>query len=156
MVSNITVLPDSQFLIEQASWRDLNSLRYIERICFPKDRWPLWDLIGVLTLPNVVRLKASIKSQMIGFIAGDIRHSQQQAWIATVCVLPEYRRRGIGSELLSSCETMVNMPAIRLSVRSSNKDAIRLYRDSGYKFVGIWAAYYQEGEDALVMEKQLS
>jgi hypothetical protein len=34
------------------------------------------DLIGVLTMPNVVRLKAMSDHQMVGFIAGDVRKSR--------------------------------------------------------------------------------
>ena len=58
MVSEATSLPGSLATIQPATWRDLNSLRHLERLCFPKDAWPLLDLVGVLTLPNVVRLKA--------------------------------------------------------------------------------------------------
>jgi GNAT superfamily N-acetyltransferase len=79
-----------------ASLRDLGALRHIEKACFPKDAWPLLDLIAVLTWPDVVRLKAVEGNQMIGFIAGDPRPSEQIAWIASVGVLPEFQQRGIG------------------------------------------------------------
>jgi len=142
-------------MILPATWRDLNSLRQVERVCFPKDAWPIWDLIGVLTLPNVVRLKAMIDDQMVGFIAGDIRPSQQMAWIATIGVLPEYRGRGIGTALLEACEQELQVEAIRLNVRVSNHPAIRLYKSLRYQQVGRWPHYYSDGEDALIMEKEL-
>ncbi len=156
MVSIPSTTPGSPALIEPASWRDLSALRSLERMCFPKDSWPLWDLIGVLTLPNVVRLKAMIDGEMVGFIAGDLRPHRRMAWIATIAVLPEQRGRGIGSTLLQACEARLGVPQIRLSVRASNSDAIRLYRVAGYEQVGVWSAYYQDGEDALVMEKTRS
>ncbi len=141
--------------IEPATWRDLNSLRSLERICFPKDGWPLWDLIGVLTLPNVIRLKACVGEQMVGFIAGDERPGEHLVWIATVAVLPEYQRRGIGRELILACESRLSVQRVRLSVRISNETAIRLYLNLGYLKVGTWPEYYADREDALVMEKQL-
>lgn len=141
--------------IVPASWRDLNELRKVERVCFPTDAWPLWDLIGVLTLPNVERLKAVCDDRMVGFIAGDVRRSESLAWIATVCVLPEYRRHGIGTALLEACEARMNMPRVRLSVRASNKTAIHLYEHLGYYRYGIWPGYYADGEDALVLERTL-
>jgi ribosomal-protein-alanine N-acetyltransferase len=141
-------------LLEEASWRDLNALRFLERVCFPKDVWPLWDLIGVLTLPNVVRIKAVADGQMVGFIAGDIRQSDGMSYIATIGVLPEYRGRGIGAALLQACEKRLPTPAIRLNVRTTNSVAIQLYLTYGYQKAGLWRKYYQDGEDALIMEKK--
>lgn len=141
--------------IEKASWRDLNELRRVEGICFPKDSWPLFDLIGVLTLPNIVRLKAVCEEQMVGFIAGDVRRLENLAWIATICVLPEYRRQGIGTALLEACEARIKTPRVRLSVRKSNQPAIQMYEKLGYRQYGVWRHYYSDGEDALVLEKTL-
>jgi ribosomal-protein-alanine N-acetyltransferase len=145
----------SQVIIELATWRDLNALRHLEKVCFPKDAWPLWDLVGVLTLPNVVRLRALSDSQLIGFIAGDVRPAESKAWIATLGVLPEYRGHGIGRALLEACEQRLGVRQVQLNVRASNQIAIQLYETSGYHRASIWPNYYQDGEDALVMEKEL-
>lgn len=145
---------DTSVAIEPASLRDLGALRHVEQICFPKDAWPLMDLIGVLTFPGVVRLKAVNGKQMVGFIAGDIRRLEGVAWIATVAVLPEFRSRGIGAALLQACEAQISVNRIRLCVRPSNDVAIRLYERFGYTKVGEWTRYYQDGESALVMEKR--
>jgi ribosomal protein S18 acetylase RimI-like enzyme len=155
MVSEATSLPGSLATIQPATWRDLNSLRHLERLCFPKDAWPLLDLVGVLTLPNVVHLKAEADGLMVGFVAGDIRSSQHLAWIATIGVLPDYRGRGIGRMLLEACEALIQEPRVRLCVRASNQIAIQLYLNSAYQRAGVWPNYYQDGEDALVMEKKL-
>lgn len=137
-----------------ASIRDLNVLRRLERACFDQDAWSLFDLIAVLTFPDVVRLKAVDAGQMIGFIAGDPRPSQGFSWIATIGVLPEYQGNGIGRALLRACQNRLRTPRIRLSVRIGNTAAIRLYEQEGYQHVDIWRAYYHDGEDALVMEKE--
>ena len=152
-MSELTDTPGSPALIVPATWRDLNSLRHIEKLCFPKDAWPLWDLIGVLTLPNVVRFKAAIGEEMVGFIAGDQHPGEEVAWISTVAVLPEYQRRGIGEQLIHACEKAISVSRLRLSVRLSNEGAIRLYLRLGYQKVGLWPKYYADQEDALVMEK---
>ena len=145
----------SPVVIEQSTWRDLNALRRLEQVCFPKDAWPLWDLVAVLTLPNVVRLKAVCQEQMVGLIAADIRHSENLAWIATLGVLPEYRGQGIGAALLAACEGRLAMPRVRLCVRISNQPAIRLYDRCGYQRYEIWRGYYADGEDAIVYQKHL-
>jgi ribosomal protein S18 acetylase RimI-like enzyme len=136
-----------------ATLRDLNALRKLERVCFEKDSWPIFDLIAVLTFPDVVRLKAMEDNKMVGFIAGDPRPSQGFSWIATIAVLPEYRRKGIGRALLHACEAQLRTPRLRLSVRTSNQSAIILYEHEGYRAMDVWKAYYNDGENAIVMEK---
>ena len=155
MVVDVLSALNGSVSIEQANWRDLNAVRQVERACFPMDAWPIWDVLGVLTLPNVVRLKAMADGHMVGFIAGDIRSHEDLAWIATIGVVPEYRRRGIGAALLQACEAQLTVRRVRLSVRASNRTAIDLYERFDYQRVGRWGRYYQDGEDALVMEKVL-
>jgi ribosomal protein S18 acetylase RimI-like enzyme len=147
---------DERWEILPASWRDLNALRRVEKVCFPLDVWPLWDLIGVLTLPNIVRLKAVVGEEMIGFIGVDVRPYEKRAMVATVGVLPQYRGRGIGKALMEACEAELNgIGVITLNVRLSNRTAIGMYEKLGYRGVSRWPGYYQDGEDALVMEKRI-
>ena len=139
--------------IVSASIRDLNALRSLERICFEKDAWSLFDLIAVLTYADVIRLKAVEDGNMIGFVAGDPRPSQGFSWIATIGVLPAYQRKGIGRALLHACEAKLKTAHLRLSVRASNHEAIAMYGKEGYRTIDIWKAYYDDGENAIVMEK---
>lgn len=142
------------FQLAQATWRDLNELRRLEAICFAQDAWPMIDLLAVLTWPKIVRLKAVVDGKMAGFIAGDPRGREGLGWIATLGVLPEYRRMGIAETLLTRCEEGLSLPRIRLSVRRSNAPALALYRKAGYTPVDVWRSYYAGGEDALVLEKK--
>lgn len=139
--------------ITTASFLDLGALTKLERVCFEKDVWPFLDLVAVLTFPDVIRLKAVEDGKMIGFVAGDPHPSDGLSWIATIGVLPEYRRRGIGRDLLRACESQLKTPRVRLSVRASNDGAIKLYEQEGYQRVEVWQSYYNDGEAAMVMEK---
>ena len=141
--------------IIKASILDLNALRKLEQESFAKDAWPLFDLIAVLTFPDVIRLKAMEDGQMVGFIAGDPRPRDGWGWIATIAVDPRYRRHGIGRALLHACETRLGVPKARLTVRISNQVAIAMYEKEGYSTTDIWKAYYSDGEDGMVMEKSL-
>lgn len=143
------------YSIHPANWLDFNVLRQLEKKCFPKDHWPIIDIIGILIFSDVIRLKAVANEQMIGFIAGEKRNSGNVGWIATVCVLPEYQGNGIGSSLILSCEKQLGTSLVKLNVRKSNQQAINLYHNLGYHEVGIWTSYYQDREDALVFEKSL-
>ena len=141
--------------IINANILDLKALRKLEKTCFEKDAWPLFDLIAVLSFPEVVRLKAVEEEAMIGFIAGDPRPRDGWGWIATVAVDPRFQRRGIGRALLHACESRLGVPKARLTVRMSNTAAITMYEQDGYRTVDIWRAYYNDGESAQLMEKAL-
>jgi ribosomal-protein-alanine N-acetyltransferase len=146
---------EGSIAIETASWHDFGSLYRLERACFrPEDVWPFWDLMGILTLPGLVRLKAVAGERMVGFIGGEVNRTRQLGWVTTLGVLPAHRRRGIARLLLKAGEAALDMPAIRLSVRASNEAAIGLYHSTGYTIVDRWGAYYAGGEDALVLEKK--
>jgi len=148
-------LPGSGITIETATWRDIKDLHQLEKICFQLDAWPLLDILGVLTIPQIIRYKAAEQEKLVGFIAVDLRRSQQTAWIATLAVLPNYRNSGIGSTLIQIIEEEVNLPKINLSVRQSNQPAIQLYQKHGYQQIDIWKKYYKGGDNALVFEKIL-
>ncbi len=134
---------------------DLKALRVLEKACFAKDAWPLLDLIAVLSFSEVIRLKAVEGEQMVGFVAGDPRPREGWGWIATIGVDPLYRRRGIGRALLHACEAKLGVPHARLTVRMSNTEAITMYEQDGYRTIDIWKSYYNDGEDAQLMQKAL-
>jgi ribosomal protein S18 acetylase RimI-like enzyme len=147
---------EGDYRIEQAALSDLGALRSLEKECFGRDAWPWLDLVLVLTLPGLVRLKAITGARLIGFISGECRMGEKRGWITTLCVANDYRKRGIARTLLSRCEAELNMNTIRLSVRRSNADALRLYYQAGYHSHTVWPKYYSGGEDALVLEKKLT
>ena len=136
-----------------ANLLDINPLRHLEKVCFQTDAWPLLDLVSMLRFSGVVRLKAMMDGKMVGFVAGDPRPSEGISWVATLCVLPEYRGRGIGRALLEACENALPTQIIHLCVRISNEEGIRMYKNAGYYHIDRWAKYYTDGEDSLVMEK---
>ena len=142
--------------ITAATWRDLTAVHRLEKTCFPKDAWPVWEVLGVLVFPNVIRLKAMLANELVGFIAGDYRTRSKIGWIVTIAVHPAYHGRGIGSSLLKSCEERLATPTVRLSVRASNQSAISLYQRNDYQQVEVWPKYYMDGENGLVFEKVLN
>ena len=142
--------------IAPASLWELWQIYRLEKACFPLDAWPVWDIFFVLTLPNIVRLKAVYAGRVVGFLVAELKPGEDLAWIATFGVDPTCRQQGIGAALLQACERGLPARRIRLSVRIGNEPAIRLYRHSGYQVSGTWPQYYKGGEDALIMEKKLT
>ena len=155
-LKNMRETPQTPWSILPADWRDYTQLHHLEKTCFnPTDVWPFWDLLGVLTLPGVVRLKAIVNDEMIGFISGEREPPRRIGWVTSLAVLPDYQRQGIATALLHEGERLLSMPRIRLSVRENNLAAIRLYERCGYRQIELWPSYYAGGENALVYEKYL-
>ena len=79
--------------------------------------------------------------------------------VLNVAVAPEARRRGTARALMREAERRGLGSGARLAtleVRRSNRAAIELYRSLGYREVGVRPLYYaEEGEDAIVMERDL-
>jgi ribosomal-protein-alanine N-acetyltransferase len=123
----------------------------VEKLCFQEDSWPLMDIIAVLTWPGIIRLKALVGPELVGFASAEER--SRVGWITTLGVLPDYRRQGIARALLAQCEAQLKTARIRLCVRRGNLSAQQLYLQTGYRQVDIWTRYYRGGEDAFVMEK---
>jgi [ribosomal protein S18]-alanine N-acetyltransferase len=74
-------------------------------------------------------------------------------------VLPEFRDKGIGSQLMQyMMEWLLENGNLEISleVRVSNEGAIRLYHRMGFRELGVRKNYYLDtGEDALLMSKSL-
>lgn len=157
-LSDLNERPDqttAPWQIQVADWHDYTQLNQLERACFQReDIWPFWDLIGILTLPGLIRLKTVADGQMVGFIGGEREAGQRLGWVTTLAVLPAYRRQGIAQALLAACEKKLGLPVIRLTVRASNQAAIGLYDSLGYHQVDFWKKYYAGGEDGIVFEKK--
>jgi ribosomal protein S18 acetylase RimI-like enzyme len=141
-------------IIAPASLRDLRPVLRLERVCFGVDAWPLLDVMSALVWPGGVRLKALDGGRLIGLAIAEPAWSDGISMIASIGVDPEYRRRGVGSALLSRCEELLQGNLIRLTVRADNPPAIRMYEKFGYAFFSRVLNYYRDGQSGLVMEKK--
>lgn len=79
--------------------------------------------------------------------------------ITNVAVLPEYRRKGIASALISEMIKKANelsLDLLTLEVRRSNTAARALYNKFGFEIIGGRKRYYSDNrEDALIMTLKL-
>jgi ribosomal-protein-alanine acetyltransferase len=143
--------------IERATWRDTRALTQLDRRSFkPIDVYAWYEFFALCVSPGVIALKALSGGRIIGFIAGDQRRNEGHTIIVTIAVDPDYQRRGLGERLMREVETRSAVPRLQLMVRQSNLPALRLYRKLNYDIVDTWRRYYEDGEDAYVMEKNLT
>jgi [ribosomal protein S18]-alanine N-acetyltransferase len=78
-----------------------------------------------------------------------------EAHIATIAVHPDFRRRGIGEQILISAIRAVRKEGAQrvfLEVRAGNVAAQAMYRKYGFEITGIRPHYYRDNnEDAFLM-----
>jgi ribosomal-protein-alanine N-acetyltransferase len=139
--------------ISRATWRDVIALWRLQRACFLRDAYDPLTVLMLVVWPGNVALKATVGSELVGFIAGDRPLGGAWSWIVTLGVLPQFQRRGIGARLLAECEARLKTPALRLMVRESNIPAVALYEKFGYVHIRRERGYYADGEAGLLMEK---
>jgi ribosomal-protein-alanine N-acetyltransferase len=125
----------------------------IERLSF-RTPWPAYAFEQELKGNRLARyLVARAGDRVVGF-AG-IWTMVDDAHVTTFGVHPDWRRQGIGRQLLLNlAELAVAIGAKRmtLEVRASNVPAQALYRSFDFDLVGRRAGYYtDDGEDALIM-----
>ncbi len=143
--------------IERATWRDTRALARLDRRSFkPVDTYAWYEFLYLSVWPGLIALKAVAAERVVGFIAADPRQQEGHTIIVTLAVDPEYQRRGIGERLLREVEARTTLPRFQLMVRKSNLPALHLYRKLNYTIVETWSHYYEDGEDAYVMEKTLT
>lgn len=132
--------------------RDLPEVLAIERRSF-RAPWSSAMFHVELSRPDVVALAAEVAGRLVGY---SILARLPDAWhLMNVAVDPANRRRGIGSGLVieSLAQAGPSVP-VTLEVRASNRPAIALYRELGFRPAGTRPGYYpDDGEDALVMWK---
>jgi [ribosomal protein S18]-alanine N-acetyltransferase len=90
---------------------------------------------------------------LVGFVVYWIVHDELH--VLNIATAAEERRRGVARALMLESAVRARKAGAVLStleVRRSNTAALALYRDLGYRQVGIRPNYYvDEGEDAIVM-----
>jgi ribosomal-protein-alanine N-acetyltransferase len=148
-------LATSEFIIDNASVFDILSIWRMERAAFGNDAYDPLTLLNFWLTPQTVKLKALMGERIAGFVAGEVNRSEKSGWIVTLATHPDFLGRGIGTALLLAAERLLGQQKIKLTVRRSNTRAIALYERCGYTWTNTFRRYYRDGEDGLVMEKDL-
>ena len=95
--------------------------------------------------------------RILGFVLGNLV-SAEKARILIMGVVDGERGKGYGSlildEFLIRCRAM-GKKVLALEVRMSNVKAQKFYLDRGYETTGMQKQFYQDGEDAYLMEKEI-
>ena len=145
------------WVVERLSHDDIDDVLALEEAAFTNP-WTRSMYLAELENPGVsyCYLARDAQGRAVGFCS--FWRVLDELHINNLAVLPELRRQGIGSFLLSFVlKTGAGFGARRatLEVRRSNEAARLLYERFGFSVAGIRRGYYTKPvEDALVLWKE--
>ena len=103
--------------------------------------------IPFLGYPFYVAVRGSV---VVGYLAWQ-RTAPDECEVLQLEVLPEFRRQGVASQLLSEFLKQ-SYSNVFLEVRTSNLQALQLYEKLGFTKIGIRRNYYSHPtEDGIVL-----
>jgi ribosomal-protein-alanine acetyltransferase len=141
-----------------ATSADIDTLLDIERQCFSADKLSRRSFQRLIKHGHASLLMAFSDNETAGYTLVLYRKGTHLARLYSLAVLPQMRGRGIARQLLQDAEKTAREQLcifMRLEVNVSNQNAIALYRQSGYHSIGTIEDYYEDGANALKMEKPI-
>ncbi|MBE5741823.1 MAG: ribosomal-protein-alanine N-acetyltransferase [Clostridiales bacterium] len=142
-------------LIRPWQEQDIAKIEELERLCFSAP-WSYEMLNSSFSLPNFLGFVAEEEGEIVGYIGST--YIFEDGEILLVAVEPNMRRRGFAESLLQKTAVELKQRGVYnlfLEVRKSNYSAINCYLKNGFDKLGERKRYYENGEDAIIMEKKL-
>lgn len=143
-------------MIERMNESHVPQIAALEQICF-SDPWSEASVRYECGNPISLWLVAVEDERVIGYVGS--QSVPPEADVMNLAVAPEYRRQGIGRQLMQALTEFLHTQGIEslfLEVRASNDPAIALYSEFGFVQVGRRKKYYvNPTEDALILRKEL-
>ncbi len=140
--------------IRKMSEADLDRVMEIERKSFPNP-WRRSFFLSDIHRPDAFCIVAENDGDVVGYL---VAWGGKEVHIANIAVAKELRNQGVGSRLMqevlqfAKSQSAIN---VFLEVRVSNINAQRFYRRFGFVPTYVRKGYYENGEDAIVMEREV-
>ena len=134
----------------------LERLVEIEALSF-SNPWSVADFRWVVRDGRALCLGLQVGRELIGYAVGYVEDIGFH--LANLDIVPACRRQGWGGRLLGQVLARAWRRGCRsctLEVRASNRVAVQLYRQHGFRQVGVRSRYYiKPVENALVMHREI-
>ena len=150
------------FTVRQAELGDINDIIKINRLCLPEN-YSFDFFYKILSENGFACSVGEDNGKTIGYSLSRIERpfssflglNPSKGHIISIAVLPEYRRKGYGLEIMKyGMQKLIEhkVESIYLEVRVSNVAAVEMYKKLGYYIKKEYKQYYRDGESAFVME----
>lgn len=142
--------------LRKLKYGDILRISELEKECFPQEPWSFQMLVSSFESENFRGVVAEDGGEVIGY--GGITVTFDTADVLNIAVTEAFRKSGVGSALLSELLSIAKRDGadkMFLEVRVSNSPAMSMYLKHGFKGLYARTRYYSNGEDCLVMTKEL-
>jgi ribosomal-protein-alanine N-acetyltransferase len=152
--------------VREAGRADLLEIARIERVSFPQP-WPfsaferfLGESGFLVAADGTAPGAGALDTEVVGYVVADRvpGHGTDLGHVKNLAVHPERRGEGIGRRLLADGVSVLRdagAATVKLEVRPSNDPARDLYERAGFDFLRRVPGYYEDGEDALILVRDL-
>ena len=137
-------------------FEDILKISQLEKECFPAEPWSYRMLADSFASDNFSAVLCDDDGEIAAY--GGISMGYDTADIDNIAVAERYRRCGLGGKILESLIAVAKEKGaskVFLEVRVSNVAAMSLYLKHGFRGVYARTRYYTDGEDCLVMAKDI-
>ena len=136
---------------------DFTTLWKIDAECYaPEIAYSRRTMRAFLLLPGAECMVAEEGEEIQGFILTD--RDGKAGHLITLDVVPGARRRKIGTALLEAAHASLTRHGVRevdLETSTANAAAVAFWKKHGYRECGVLPNYYENGEDAYWMSREL-
>ena len=139
--------------IRPMTHQDLDEVLRLEGHCHTHP-WSAASFLAELDNPHSRIDLLFMGERLAGFLCASLVCGEMT--ILDVATDPDFRRRGVAARLLTHVleqGRQAGLEKVFLEVRIHNAGAIALYRRFGFLEISRRPAYYADGEDALVMQR---
>lgn len=150
---------NSTVRVRRADMSDLDALVALEERAFDGDRMTRAQYRRHLDSDSAqILLASNVRHACFGSVVLFFRKRSTVARVYSLATRHEARGQGIGASLLEAAAVAARRRgcrALRLEVRTNNAAATRLYERLGYRRIGSYAHFYEDGTDAWRYEQTL-
>jgi ribosomal-protein-alanine N-acetyltransferase len=156
LIHGIFMTVSPSVVIRGMQGADLESVVAVEQLSNPHP-WTVGQFLSELdnscSVVDLLCLDGEVVAFLCSWLVIDELHIQN------VATHPDYRRQGLAVSILTRRFDLARRAGAVISfleVRANNSGAIRLYELLGYRQNGLRVGYYADGEDAVLMEYDLT
>ncbi len=147
-----------QYSIGRIDDCDLDRLMEIETASFGKDAYDRKLFAEYVHKCGDLFLGAWKGRKLCGYMLTHMRAGAPRAELVSVAVEPSFRGRGVASALMKSTLRRLRRRGARrftLMVKLTNQNARGFYEKYGFYRIRLVRGYYEDGEDGILMAKDL-